>query len=153
VSEDEDVCATKCLGGVAGAASAAPRTRCEREEGLVDDSPVVIDLTTCKTCGICVGVCPKSVFDTDERGHPVVARPDDCTACLLCEWHCPDFAIEVRRRKAAKKAHAAIAAGTGEVGAAAGAPDDADTERVAGALAAAHDAQRARGNGRGCGED
>ena len=26
----------------------------------------------------------------------MIARPDDCTACLLCELHCPDFAIEVQ---------------------------------------------------------
>lgn len=112
------------------------------------DSPVVIDLTTCKACGICVGVCPQGVFDTDDRDQPVAARPEDCTACLLCEWHCPDFAISVRRRAPAKKTPAAAGAP--------GADDEPDTAHVATVMAAAHDAHHtgdARGDGRGCGED
>lgn len=113
----------------------------------MDDSPIAIDLTTCKSCGICVGVCPRDVFDTDERGNPVVARPNDCTACLLCEWHCPDFAVEVRRRKPVKKARRA-AKGTGEAGRVA-------AERVAAALAAAHSVHHGddRSHDRDCGED
>ena len=69
----------------------------------MDDSPVVIDLTTCKACGICVGVCPQGVFDTDERGQPRGGTAGRLYLCMLCEWHCPDFAIAVRRRVPAKK--------------------------------------------------
>ena len=63
---------------------------------------------------------------TSAASTPVVARPDDCTACLLCELHCPDFAIEVRRlvKKAAGKAEPT--------------PEDiaeAESERVIAALA------------------
>ena len=90
------------------------------------DSKVAVDLELCKACGICINLCPEGVFDTDDQAMPVIARPDDCTACLLCELHCPDFAIEVRRpvTKAAGKA--------------APAPDDADdvhSDRVIAALA------------------
>jgi 2-oxoglutarate ferredoxin oxidoreductase subunit delta len=60
--------------------------------------PVEVDLVLCKACGICIELCPEKVFDADKGGVPVVARPADCTQCLLCELHCPDFAIEVRRR-------------------------------------------------------
>ncbi len=59
---------------------------------------VDLDLTLCKACGICIELCPEKVFDRDKVGNPVVARPEECTSCLLCELHCPDFAIEVRRR-------------------------------------------------------
>ena len=38
---------------------------------------------------------------------PVVARPEDCTLCLLCELHCPDFAIEVQRRAKKRRPRAA----------------------------------------------
>jgi MinD superfamily P-loop ATPase len=39
----------------------------------------------------------------------VIARPEDCSQCLICELHCPDFAIEVRRRaKKAAKAGAVV---------------------------------------------
>lgn len=69
-------------------------------------SPVQIDLGLCKACGICIELCPEKVFDRDKLAYPVIARPDDCSQCLICELHCPDFAIEVRRR-AKKQAKAA----------------------------------------------
>jgi len=64
--------------------------------------PVKLDLSLCKACGICIDLCPEHVFDATELGEAVVARPDDCSLCLLCELHCPDFAIEVRRREKKK---------------------------------------------------
>ncbi|MEW6671345.1 MAG: 4Fe-4S binding protein [Thermodesulfobacteriota bacterium] len=51
----------------------------------------------CKRCGICVELCPKEVFGTDDIGTPEVVRPDECTQCLSCELHCPEYAIEVVR--------------------------------------------------------
>jgi len=52
----------------------------------------------CKACGICIAFCPKQVYDRDESGKPVAARPDDCVDCLFCELHCPDFAITIDER-------------------------------------------------------
>jgi 2-oxoglutarate ferredoxin oxidoreductase subunit delta len=60
---------------------------------------VQLDLELCKACGVCIELCPDKVFDRDKLGYPVLARPDECSQCLLCELHCPDFAIEVRRRE------------------------------------------------------
>jgi len=73
------------------------------------DGPVQLDLELCKACGVCIELCPDKVFDRDKLGYPVLARPEECSQCLLCELHCPDFAIEVRRRerKAAGEAPAA----------------------------------------------
>ncbi len=65
----------------------------------MEASTVRLDLELCKACGICIEVCPDKVFDRDKLGYPVLARPEDCSQCLLCELHCPDFAIEVRRRE------------------------------------------------------
>jgi 2-oxoglutarate ferredoxin oxidoreductase subunit delta len=56
---------------------------------------ITVNLSLCKACGICRAVCPRDVFGVDEGGYPVVARPNDCSVCFACEWHCPDFAIEV----------------------------------------------------------
>ena len=101
-------------------------TAAAKARPVTEDSKVAVDLDLCKACGICIKLCPESVFDADDQAMPVIARPDDCTACLLCELHCPDFAIEVRRP--VKKA----------VGKAASAPDDADdahSDRVIAALA------------------
>ena len=73
------------------------------------DGLVQLDLELCKACGVCIELCPDKVFDRDKLGYPVLARPEECSQCLLCELHCPDFAIEVRRRerKAVGKAPAA----------------------------------------------
>jgi 2-oxoglutarate ferredoxin oxidoreductase subunit delta len=72
----------------------------------MSESPVLLDLQLCKACGVCVELCPEKVFDRDRLGEPVVARPEDCSQCLICELHCPDFAIEVRRRERKGKADA-----------------------------------------------
>lgn len=77
----------------------------------MDASPVRLDLELCKACGICIELCPDKVFDRDKLGYPVVSRPDECSQCLICELHCPDFAIEVRRRERKGKAAEATAAG------------------------------------------
>ncbi len=48
----------------------------------------------CKGCGICIELCPKNVL---ELAYPEmkckVVRVRDCIGCLMCELHCPDFAI------------------------------------------------------------
>lgn len=79
-------------------------------------SPVLLDLELCKACGICIELCPEKVFDRDGLGCPVLARPEDCSQCLICELHCPDFAIEVRRRaRKGTVAAPAVAHDRGEV--------------------------------------
>jgi len=50
----------------------------------------------CKSCGICVELCPKGVLEMQD-GYPVAVRPEDCTLCLDCEIRCPDFAITVEQ--------------------------------------------------------
>ena len=38
---------------------------------------ITINEKWCKKCGICAAFCPKKVFDRDEDGRPVAARPED----------------------------------------------------------------------------
>jgi 2-oxoglutarate ferredoxin oxidoreductase subunit delta len=104
-------------------------TAASKARPVSEDSKVAVDLDLCKACGICINLCPEGVFDADDQAMPVIARPDDCTACLLCELHCPDFAIEVRRpvKKAAGKAALALDDADDA--------DDAHSERVIAALA------------------
>ena len=50
----------------------------------------------CKQCGLCADFCPKKVFDYTAGHTPVIARPEACVGCKMCQWRCPDFAIEVK---------------------------------------------------------
>jgi len=49
----------------------------------------------CKDCGICFEFCPKNNLKPGEDGAPEMIDPDTCTGCKLCEYLCPDFAIQL----------------------------------------------------------
>lgn len=54
----------------------------------------------CKSCDICVKMCPERCLALNAAQIAVLAVPAACTACRLCEWLCPDFAIRVVREPA-----------------------------------------------------
>lgn len=62
---------------------------------------ISVDPRLCKGCHICISVCPHGVLVksdlVDNRGFflPSVVDLEACKVCLLCEMHCPDFAISV----------------------------------------------------------
>ena len=112
----------------------------------MNTSPVQLDLELCKACGICIELCPEKVFDRDKLGYPVLSRPEECSQCLLCEVHCPDFAIEVRRRERKAKAKA-----TGKAPAAEGAPAESAPAVTRGDLITA--ASGAQSPDEACGHD
>jgi len=49
----------------------------------------------CKSCDICVKLCPERCLRLNAERIVELADPDKCTGCRLCEWLCPDFAIRV----------------------------------------------------------
>jgi NAD-dependent dihydropyrimidine dehydrogenase PreA subunit len=49
----------------------------------------------CTGCDACVQVCPMNVFDASPGGPPVIARPDACETCFLCELYCDADALYV----------------------------------------------------------
>lgn len=51
----------------------------------------------CKSCDICVKLCPERCLMLDHRQIAKLKDADACTGCRLCEWLCPDFAITVNR--------------------------------------------------------
>ncbi len=49
----------------------------------------------CKSCDICVKMCPEHCLRLNDDRIAELAAPEKCTGCRLCEWLCPDFAIRV----------------------------------------------------------
>jgi 2-oxoglutarate ferredoxin oxidoreductase subunit delta len=64
----------------------------------------------CKGCDICIEFCPLEVFDNSDklsrRGYyiPVIAKPEECNACRLCELLCPELAIIIEGKPDKKSA-------------------------------------------------
>jgi 2-oxoglutarate ferredoxin oxidoreductase subunit delta len=63
---------------------------------------IVISDALCLGCGYCVEFCPKGCiviagdrFSPQGAMVPTFAEPEKCTACGICGWMCPHFAIEV----------------------------------------------------------
>ena len=63
---------------------------------------IVIDETLCQACGFCVEFCNQECITIPEnrlgpKGFPVAvfSAPEKCSACGICGWMCPDFAIQV----------------------------------------------------------
>jgi NAD-dependent dihydropyrimidine dehydrogenase PreA subunit len=50
---------------------------------------------SCTGCNACVTACPTHIFDPGPDGVPVIARPDQCQTCFMCELYCDADAIYV----------------------------------------------------------
>lgn len=62
---------------------------------LLETISLEITETWCKGCDICVKMCPQRCLALNAAQVATLTAPDACTACRLCEWLCPDFAIRV----------------------------------------------------------
>ncbi len=55
----------------------------------------------CKSCGLCVNVCPRKVLAIGDKPNAkgyyavTVAKDSTCIGCALCGTVCPDLALEV----------------------------------------------------------
>ncbi|MCJ7837516.1 ferredoxin family protein [Cuneatibacter sp. NSJ-177] len=63
---------------------------------------IEIDRRYCKSCGLCIGVCPKHLIrwseEAGETGFFVEqVEEETCSGCRLCGIMCPDAAIRVYR--------------------------------------------------------
>lgn len=63
-----------------------------------NDTIPVIDGERCKGCGICIEFCPKDVLENTIDEIPRAAKEDECVGCMMCQYRCPDLAIEVLKR-------------------------------------------------------
>ncbi len=68
----------------------------------IHGTSVALDQDVCEGDGICISVCPVSVFDwVDSPGHPASNKKSDpvnesaCIFCRACEAQCPVRAIKI----------------------------------------------------------
>lgn len=59
------------------------------------EAKVEINAAWCKSCDICVKLCPERCLALDADQIAYLKDPQACTGCHVCEWLCPDFAISV----------------------------------------------------------
>ena len=56
-----------------------------------------IDYERCKGCRRCYEVCPLDIIAWyEEMNRPVVAYPNECQLCFICQEECPEEAIKVK---------------------------------------------------------
>jgi 2-oxoglutarate ferredoxin oxidoreductase subunit delta len=64
---------------------------------------VSIDEQRCKSCGLCISVCPVKILIISDRLNARGFTPaqctdqDKCSSCGSCALVCPDVAIELHR--------------------------------------------------------
>jgi 2-oxoglutarate ferredoxin oxidoreductase subunit delta len=64
---------------------------------------VEINYDWCKTCYICIDLCPKAVFIKSYAFSKIgrfcvkIENLEACTGCMQCELLCPDQAISVTK--------------------------------------------------------
>jgi len=63
----------------------------------------------CKSCDICVKLCPERCLRLNQERVVELAQPEKCTGCRLCELLCPDFAIRVHLDAIANNVSAEVA--------------------------------------------
>ena len=58
---------------------------------------VIFNEERCKSCELCVSVCPKKILRMNEKGYKPaeIFEQDKCIGCAFCATICPDAAITI----------------------------------------------------------
>lgn len=69
-----------------------------RQEIEIDpNKKLVVTVSWCKACGICMELCPKDVLGEEEVTRKVILiAADQCNGCGLCELSCPDYVFTIQ---------------------------------------------------------
>lgn len=73
----------------------APATKAAAPKHVAYSVRLEITQEWCKSCDICVKLCPERCLQLNGERIVELAQPEKCTGCRLCELLCPDFAIRV----------------------------------------------------------
>lgn len=77
------------------AEEAPPALRSSAAVANLPAPDIEIRETWCKGCEICVVVCPQNCLKMNGSKKAFVAEASTCIRCMLCEWLCPDLAVNV----------------------------------------------------------
>ncbi len=65
---------------------------------------LIFNKMLCKSCGLCVSVCPKQIIsisksEINSKGYFVseLIDTEKCIGCAFCAMMCPDSVIEVEK--------------------------------------------------------
>ena len=57
---------------------------------------LIVTLSWCKACGICMELCPRDVLGAEEVTNKVtLIAAEKCNGCGLCELACPDYVFTI----------------------------------------------------------
>jgi len=57
---------------------------------------LVLTVSWCKACGICMQLCPRQVLGEEEvTKKAILIAPEKCNGCGLCELTCPDYVFTI----------------------------------------------------------
>ncbi len=69
----------------------------KQEIEISPSKKLIVTLSWCKACGICMELCPKEVLGEEEVTKKVILiAPEKCNGCGLCELSCPDYVFTVQ---------------------------------------------------------
>lgn len=94
------------------AAAEAPAARLPAPAETPYNVRLEITQAWCKSCDICVKLCPERCLRLNQERVVELAQPEKCTGCRLCELLCPDFVIRVHLDAAHVQGVAAAAQGS-----------------------------------------
>lgn len=83
---------------VAHASGGAAQALALAARGVVSISPTTswINPDVCVGCRVCIGLCPYSAIEFDERRHIAVINEAMCKGCGSCAGYCPSGAAQVK---------------------------------------------------------